>query len=154
MSCSKVATLKFYRPICSQCTLSLPPENIRIPYSSLSENLTVFWCFQGVKKGCIGNNWVNVMFTTSGWFWWKKPKKGYNFFFFYFSDLSQPAFLFENPIHWDLEIAVCPVFVKSALDIFTVCSLVPNMNLSHTQQLCIYAQKIKITREGWFKVFP
>ena len=23
-----------------------------------SENLTVFWCFQGVEKGCIGNEWV------------------------------------------------------------------------------------------------
>ena len=24
-----------------------------------SENLQVFWCFQGVEKGCIGNKWVN-----------------------------------------------------------------------------------------------
>ena len=24
-----------------------------------SENLTVFWCFQGVEKECIGNKWVN-----------------------------------------------------------------------------------------------
>ena len=24
-----------------------------------SENHTVFWCFQGVEKGCIGNEWVN-----------------------------------------------------------------------------------------------
>ena len=23
-----------------------------------SENLSVFWCFQGVKKGCIGKEWV------------------------------------------------------------------------------------------------
>ena len=23
-----------------------------------SENFTVFWCFQGVEKGCIGNKWV------------------------------------------------------------------------------------------------
>ena len=23
-----------------------------------SENVTVFWCFQGVGKGCIGNKWV------------------------------------------------------------------------------------------------
>ena len=22
-----------------------------------SENLAVFWCFQGVEKGCIGNEW-------------------------------------------------------------------------------------------------
>ena len=24
-----------------------------------SESLAVFWCFQGVEKGCIGNEWVN-----------------------------------------------------------------------------------------------
>ena len=30
-----------------------------------SENLTVFWCFQGVEKGCIGNKWVNVHFCKS-----------------------------------------------------------------------------------------
>ena len=24
-----------------------------------SENLTVFWCFLGVEKGCIGKTWVN-----------------------------------------------------------------------------------------------
>ena len=28
-----------------------------------SENLTVFWCFQGVEKGCIGNEWVNFLLT-------------------------------------------------------------------------------------------
>ena len=26
----------------------------------ISENLKVFWCFQGVKKRCIGNKWVNM----------------------------------------------------------------------------------------------
>ena len=25
-----------------------------------SENLIVFWCFQGVEKGCIGNKWVKL----------------------------------------------------------------------------------------------
>ena len=35
-----------------QFTLSLPSET--------SENLTVFWCFQGVKKECIGNEWSNI----------------------------------------------------------------------------------------------
>ena len=24
----------------------------------ISENCKVFWCFQGVEKGCIGNKWV------------------------------------------------------------------------------------------------
>ena len=37
-------------PIRSQCTLSLPPEIF---------NRKVFWCFQGVDKGCIGSEWVN-----------------------------------------------------------------------------------------------
>ena len=23
-------------------------------------HLTVFWCFQGVEKGCIGSEWVNM----------------------------------------------------------------------------------------------
>ena len=29
-----------------------------------SENLTVFWCFQGVEKGCIGNEWVKGVLNT------------------------------------------------------------------------------------------
>ena len=29
----------------------------------ISENLTIFWCFHGVEKGCIGNEWVNHIFT-------------------------------------------------------------------------------------------
>ena len=24
-------------------------------------DLMVFWCFQGVEKGCIGNKWVNAL---------------------------------------------------------------------------------------------
>ena len=32
-----------------------------------SEKLTVFWCFQGVEKGCIGNEWVKV-FMKSLWY--------------------------------------------------------------------------------------
>ena len=26
-------------------------------------DLTVFWCFQGVEKGCIGNEWVKLLLT-------------------------------------------------------------------------------------------
>ena len=29
-----------------------------------SENLSVFWYFQGVEKGCIGNEWVNSVLLT------------------------------------------------------------------------------------------
>ena len=25
------------------------------------ENVTAFWCFQGLEKGCIGNKWVKAM---------------------------------------------------------------------------------------------
>ena len=39
-----------------------------------------------------------------------------------------------NPLGRGLETAVCPIFAKPVLDIFAVCSLVPSMNLSHTQQ--------------------
>ena len=28
-----------------------------------SENRKVFWCFQAVEKGCIGNKWVNMLQT-------------------------------------------------------------------------------------------
>ena len=28
------------------------------------ENLTFLWCFQGVEKGCIGNNWVKIQITN------------------------------------------------------------------------------------------
>ena len=56
-------------------------------------------------------------------------------FFFQLSNLLQPVFfLLENPTHWDLKTAVCPIFAKPVLDIFAVCSLVPRMNLYHTQQ--------------------
>ena len=30
-----------------------------------SENRKVFWCFQGVEKGCIGNEWVKIKVTNS-----------------------------------------------------------------------------------------
>ena len=64
----------------------------------------------------------------------KSPSKDMKIFFCQLSNLSQPVFLLENPTHWGLETAVCPIFEKPVLDIFAVCSLVPSMNLSHTQQ--------------------
>ena len=30
-----------------------------------SEKLTVFWCFQGVEKGCIANEWFKVVLSPS-----------------------------------------------------------------------------------------
>ena len=43
-------------PFFSQCTLSLPQKTW--------ENRKVFWCFQCVEKGCIGNKWVNWMWCA------------------------------------------------------------------------------------------
>ena len=31
-------------------------------YPLKTENRKIFWCFQGVEKGCIGNEWVNAQF--------------------------------------------------------------------------------------------
>ena len=39
--------------------LSVPNAPFLYPMEAL-ENLTVFWCFQGVEKGCIENKWVKV----------------------------------------------------------------------------------------------
>ena len=42
------------------------PPNSFVPYAPFpyplkkSENLTVFLCFQGVEKECIGNEWVKL----------------------------------------------------------------------------------------------
>ena len=63
----------------------------------------------------------------------KSLTKDMKIFFFQLSNLSQ-FFLLENPTHRCLETAVCPISVKPVLDMFGVCSLVPSMNLSHTQQ--------------------
>ena len=54
--------------------------------------------------------------------------------FFQLSNLPQSVFLLENPTHWDLETAVCQIFAKPVLDIFTVCSLLHRTNFSQTQQ--------------------
>ena len=69
----------------------------------------------------------------------KKAKQGHGFFFFFqLSNLSESVFVLENPAHWGLETAVCPIFAKPILDIFAVCSLVPRINLSHTHQSYLY----------------
>ena len=44
-------TFSDFNPFVSNATFLYPLKT--------SENLTVFWCFQGVEKGCIGNSWVN-----------------------------------------------------------------------------------------------
>ena len=34
-------------------------------YPLKTENLTIFWCFHGVEKGCIGNKWFNARRTQN-----------------------------------------------------------------------------------------
>ena len=43
---------------------SISPFVPKVPFLyplKTSENTMVFLCFQGVEKGCIGNEWVNVV---------------------------------------------------------------------------------------------
>ena len=46
-----------------------------------SENLKVFWCFQGVEKRCIGNKWVKLLFRHRS-----------NLKFFFSSAMSEEKF--------------------------------------------------------------
>ena len=38
------------------------------------KNLTVFWCFQGVEKGCIGNGWVKPQVNSPFYTSWRNQK--------------------------------------------------------------------------------
>ena len=40
-----------------------------------TENLAVFWCFQGVEKGCIGNEWVNPFLANAPIIYLSKTSK-------------------------------------------------------------------------------
>ena len=64
----------------------------------------------------------------------KSPSKDMEKIFSQLSNLSQSVFVLEILTHWGLETAVCPVFVKPVLDVFAICSLVPRIIVSHTQQ--------------------
>ena len=49
-----------HQKIC-ECGIILFASNVPFLYPlKVSENFTVFWCFQGVEKRCIGNKWVNT----------------------------------------------------------------------------------------------
>ena len=48
---------KIFDPFWANCSIYF---NVRFLYPlKTSEDLKVFWCFQGLEKGCIGNTWVN-----------------------------------------------------------------------------------------------
>ena len=36
-----------------------------------SEDLTIFWCSQGIEKGSIGNEWVNYVNKLTKYFWYE-----------------------------------------------------------------------------------
>ena len=61
-----------------------------------SKNCMVFWCFQGVEKVCIGNNWVNIQFFL--------------FFLRYRRSYMEPLFT-----------AICSVFFPGRLGTFIFC---------------------------------
>ena len=47
--------------LCGICNININPFVLNAPFLyplKTSENLTAFWCFQGIEKGCIGNEWV------------------------------------------------------------------------------------------------
>ena len=56
----------------------------------ISETLTVFWCFQGEEKGCIGNEWVNPSFCDCYKIWQ---------LFNYFSSVALFKVIWTSAIH-------------------------------------------------------
>ena len=44
----------------------VPSSSFLLPLKTI-ENFTVLWCFQGVEKGCIENQWVNHCKSTVRW---------------------------------------------------------------------------------------
>ena len=37
--------------------------NLQLQIALMKITLTVYWCFQGLEKGCIVNEWIDVTFT-------------------------------------------------------------------------------------------
>ena len=53
-----------YRPRANELYLfNLFVSNAPFLYPLKTENLTVFWCFQGIEKGCIEKKWVKMSET-------------------------------------------------------------------------------------------
>ena len=57
-----------------------------------SENLTIFWCFQEVEKGCIRNNWANQFILIEDLR--DKQLNCWSFYKFFFNDLSRSSKIF------------------------------------------------------------
>ena len=126
--------------------------NLYSPHE-MNGNLLIFNCIDVRLKLCSSATfYIFVWDKPCGWFWWKKTKQGCEIFFPNFQICHNQFFLLENPTHWGLETAVCPIFAKPVLDIFAVCSLVPCMNLSHTQKsyLCSKNQNYLLEKDLTF----
>ena len=64
-----LATLQFSKKVSFHCVYIITnPFAPNVPFLyplKTSEYRKVFWCFQGVEKGCIGNKWVNPFQFTA-----------------------------------------------------------------------------------------
>ena len=77
------------------------------------KNLTVFWCFQGVEKGCTGNEWVNA---NSSELW---------------------ALLLQN---WNISLDIMTIFIQTdSTDCFHVISCTLNLLFTY----CIFQGELK-----------
>ena len=74
----------------------LPMHPFSTPWKH-QKNLTVFWCYQGVQKGCIRNKWVNlqvclVVISIKGVYFIKGTTASWKIFVWYFGyrETAQP----------------------------------------------------------------
>ena len=52
------------------CNVPVNPFVPNVPFLhplQTSENRKIFWCFQGVEKGCIRKKWVNQIIVNTAW---------------------------------------------------------------------------------------
>ena len=60
---NKIYILLHFNPFVHSATFLYPFK--------ISEKLTIFWCFQGVEKGCIGKKCVKYQISEVSSFFWK-----------------------------------------------------------------------------------
>ena len=73
------------------------------------ENLTVFWSFQGVEKGCIGNKWVNSSpFIIRAFFIKRRTQFLYSVNAYFFSALffTTKTTYFQNHARYRINLSV------------------------------------------------
>ena len=65
-----------------------------------SENLQVFWCFQGLEKACIGNEWVNNTIIDAQIFVLYVAFRTETIHLFYFAKHMTGSYMKHNIISW------------------------------------------------------